>query len=339
MVDGGLIRRMHLDGIVTAQAHASQLLVREMLDHLEQARIRSEEILPEVGAALDEILLILPVADLAHAPHQQPVAVGLNQRIPIGAPDDLDDIPARAPENRFQFLDDLSVAAHRAIEPLQVAVHDEDQVIEPFTRGQRNRAQRLRLVHLAVAQEGPYLAPGGLLQPAVLEILDEARVIDRLDGTEPHRDGGELPEILHQPGMGIRRETSARLQFAAEVLELLLGNAAFEKRAGINAGRRVSLEIHDVAITVFGARAQEMVEGDFVKRGRGGKSRNVAANAFLDFVGPNDHSERVPAHQALDPALHFLAAGEGRLGFGWYRVLVRRGRGERQVQARGTARV
>jgi hypothetical protein len=37
----------------------------------------------------------------------------------------LDDVPARAAEDGFQFLNDFSVAAHRAVEPLQVAVDDE----------------------------------------------------------------------------------------------------------------------------------------------------------------------------------------------------------------------
>ena len=40
-----------------------------------------------------------------------------------------------APRNDgFEFLDDLAVAAHRAVEPLQVAVDDEDQVVELLAR-------------------------------------------------------------------------------------------------------------------------------------------------------------------------------------------------------------
>src|SRR5579884_759768 len=110
-----------------------------MLDHLEQARIAAEEVLAEIRAALDEEFLILPVGDFAHTAHQQAVAVVLDERIPVGAPDDLDDIPSGAPEDGFEFLDDLAVAAHWAVEPLQVAVHDEDQVVETLTRGQRDR--------------------------------------------------------------------------------------------------------------------------------------------------------------------------------------------------------
>src|SRR6202008_3608242 len=221
-----LVRRVHLDGVVTAQTHASQLLVGEMLDHLQQPRIGSEKVLPEVGAALDEILLVLAVADLAHAPHQQAVAIGLNERIPIRAPDDLDDIPAGAAEDGFQLLDDLAVAAHRAVEALQVAVHDKDEVIQTFAERKRNRAERLGLIHLAVAKEGPDFAASGLLESPVLEIFDKAGMIDGLDRAEAHGNRGVLPEIGHQPGMRIRRQASARLQFAAKVFQLLLGNAA-----------------------------------------------------------------------------------------------------------------
>src|SRR6202008_4897155 len=101
-----------------------------MLDHLQQTRIGAEEVLAEIGSALDKIFLILAVADLAHAPDQQAIAIALDERVPITAPDDLDDIPARAAEDGFEFLNNLSVAAHRAVETLQVAVDDEDQVVE-----------------------------------------------------------------------------------------------------------------------------------------------------------------------------------------------------------------
>ena len=55
-----------------------------------------------------------------------------DERVPIAAPDDLDDIPAGAAEDGFEFLNDLAVAANRAIEALQVAVDDEDEIVESF---------------------------------------------------------------------------------------------------------------------------------------------------------------------------------------------------------------
>jgi hypothetical protein len=77
--------------------------------------------------------------------------------VPVAAPDHLDDVPAGAAEDRLEFLDDLAVAAHRAVEPLQVAVDDEDQVVELLARGERDGAERLGLVGLAVAEERPDL--------------------------------------------------------------------------------------------------------------------------------------------------------------------------------------
>ena len=73
------------------------------------------------------------------------------------APDDLDDVPAGAAEQRFEFLDDLAVAAHRAVEALEIAVDDPDQVVEILARGERDGAERFRFVAFAVAEERPDL--------------------------------------------------------------------------------------------------------------------------------------------------------------------------------------
>ena len=67
-----------------------------------------------------------------------------NSAIPVRAPQHLDDVPARAGEQRLQLLDDLAVAAHRTVEPLQVAVDDEGEVVELLARGERQRGDRTR---------------------------------------------------------------------------------------------------------------------------------------------------------------------------------------------------
>jgi hypothetical protein len=81
----------------------------------------------------------------------------LEQRIPVVAPDHLDHVPAGAAEEPFELLDDLAVAANRTVEPLQVAVDDEDQIVELFAARERDGAERFGLVAFAVAQEGPDL--------------------------------------------------------------------------------------------------------------------------------------------------------------------------------------
>ena len=110
----------------------------------------------------------------------------------LPAPQHFDDVPAGAAEGRFEFRDDLAVAADRPVQPLQIAVDDEDQVVEFFARGQRHGAQRFRLVGLAVAQERPDLARRDGNDAAIFEIAHEARLVDGVDGAQAHGDGGEL---------------------------------------------------------------------------------------------------------------------------------------------------
>src|SRR5260370_21473719 len=93
VLDRSIVGGMHFDGVVTAEPHAGELLVRKMLHHLEQPGIGAEEILPEIRAALDEIFLVLAVGDLAHASKKHTIAIGLNELVPIAPPADLDNVP------------------------------------------------------------------------------------------------------------------------------------------------------------------------------------------------------------------------------------------------------
>src|SRR5262249_14171721 len=120
------VGRVDLDRIVAAAFELGQLIVGQVLDELQQFRIFAEELFADVGAAFDRVFLIFAVNDLAHALHEQAGLVALQERVPIAAPNDLDAVPARAAEGRLQLLDDLAVAAHRAVETLQVAVDHPD---------------------------------------------------------------------------------------------------------------------------------------------------------------------------------------------------------------------
>src|SRR5260221_7721217 len=106
--------------------------------------------------------------------------------------------------------------------------------------------------------------------------------------------------------MGIGRKAAAGFQFAAKIFQLLHGETAFEERAGVDAGRGVSLEIYGVALELGGARAGKMVEADFVERGGAGVGGNVTADVVLDAIRAHDHGQRVSANKALDAALAFL---------------------------------
>ena len=122
-----------------------------MLHQLEQLRVLGEEVLPRVAAGRHGVLLVVAVHRLFHPPDQQTAFVGSQQRIPVAAPDDLDHPPAGTSEGALQLLDDLAVAAHRAVEALQVAVDDEDQVVELLAPRQAEGPKGLRLVGFAVA--------------------------------------------------------------------------------------------------------------------------------------------------------------------------------------------
>ncbi len=104
-----------------------------MGDDLAQAWVGSEEVVADVLTALDRVALELPVEGVVHLVDEHTVLVEREQLVPLRSPDDLDHVPTGAAEHGLELLDDLAVAAHRPVEALQVAVDDEDQVVELLT--------------------------------------------------------------------------------------------------------------------------------------------------------------------------------------------------------------
>ena len=153
------------------------------------------------------------------------VRIAGEQLIPLAAPDDLDDVPTGAAEDSFQLLDDLAVAAHRTIEPLEVAVDDEDEVVQTLARGDGERAEGLGLVSLPVADEGPHPVLRRVLDAAVVQVAVEARLVDGGQRRQAHGHRGELPEVGHEARMRVGGEAGARLDLSAEVVELRFGRA------------------------------------------------------------------------------------------------------------------
>ena len=122
-----LVRRVELAIVVATARQVDEIFVAEVRDELAQARVGAEEVVADVGAVLDAVALELSVDGGVQLIQQHAVLVVGQQFVPLAAEDDLDDVPARAAEHGFQLLDDLAVAAHRAVEALQVAVDDEHQ--------------------------------------------------------------------------------------------------------------------------------------------------------------------------------------------------------------------
>ena len=171
------------------------------------------------------------------------VGVAGEQVVPLAAPHHLDDVPAGTAEEALELLDDLAVAAHRSVEALQVAVDDEGEIVESFVRRHLQLAAALDLVHLAVAEEGPDVLVGGILDATVRQVLVRHRLVDGVDRTEAHRHGRELPVVGHQSRVRIGGQAVRRVRLLlAETVELRLGEAALEERARVDAGGGVTLD-------------------------------------------------------------------------------------------------
>ena len=323
VLDRGLVGGVELAVVVPPRGQVAQVVVGEVLDHLAQPRVGTEEVLADVGAALDRVLLELAVDGGVHLVEQDAVGVAGQELVPLRAPDDLDDVPARAPEDGLELLDDLAVAPDRPVEALQVAVDDEDEVVELLARRDRERAERLGLVALAVAQVAPHTRAAGVGDLPVEQVAVEAGLVDRVDGAEAHRHRRELPELRHQARVGVAREPVAA-DLHAEAVEVLGREPALEERARVDAGRGVALEVHLVAGLAVVLAAEEVVEADLVERRARRERGQVPADARRPVVGPADHHRRVPADEGADAALDVLVAREPRLLLGRDRVDVGR---------------
>ena len=297
---------------MTAAPEPGQVIVGEVLDQATEPRVGTEEVLPDVGPAGDRVLLELAVDRLVHLVDQHSVRVAGQQLVPLAAPDHLDHVPAGAAEDPLQLLDDLAVAADRAVQALQVAVDHEGEVVELLPAGDPQRAERLRLVHLAVAEEGPDARAAGVRDAPMMQIAVEARLVDRGDRTEPHADGREFPELRHEPRMRVRGEALSGLHLATEVVELIGAQASLEEGARIHARCGVSL-VEDLVARPGILAPEEPVEADLVEARGAGVRGEVATDPGRLAVGAEHHRHGVPADQAPDPPLDRLVAREVRL--------------------------
>ena len=329
---GRLVRVVDLERIVAAPPQVLQLGVGQVFHHLLQVRMDAEELVPDVFAGGHAVLLVLAVHRLVHAVHEETISVLFQEGVPVAAPDALDDVPSRAPEDGLEFLDDLVVAPDGTVEPLQVAIDHEDEVVEVFDDRHGDGAEGLGFVHLSVAHHDPHLGIARFLDPPVFEVLHETGLVDARDCAEAHGHRGEFPEVRHQPGVGIGRQ-AGRIHFVAEVLELIFGDAAFEVGPRVDAGRGVALDEEKVAFVAAVPVAEEVVEPHLVERRGRRVGGDVPAYGGVGPVGPDHHGERVPAHDVLDAPFQVAVAGIGFLQFDGERVDVRRVGGEGQAYA------
>ena len=321
-----------LHQVVPAAVEAVDLVVGHRADQRLQLGALAEELVAVVGAVVGAEGLELAVHGAREGPRQGLRVVAREERVPVAAPHQLDDVPAGPGKHSLQFVHDAAVAAHRAVQPLQVAVDDEDQVVQPLAGRQAQAGERLGLVHLAVAEEAPHASAGGIpgraaavargQQAPVLQVAHEARLVHRRQRPQAHRAGGELPEVRHQPGVGVAAEAAHRLALrpgrgGAHLLPVMvqvgLAQAAFGKGPRIDAGGRVRLEEHQIAAVPGMPGAKEVVEAHLEQVGRRGIAGDVAAQLTLPRIGAHHHRQRVPAHHGSQALLDLEVAREGRL--------------------------
>ena len=332
-----LVSRVDLDRIVPAPGQRPDLGVRPVLDHRRRLRMAAEEVLADIGAVFRLEVLVFAVDAFVHELTELALIVLGEQSIPARAPQALDDVPPSAAEISLELLHDLAVAAHRPVEALEVAVDDKDEVVELLASGKGDRAKGFRLVHLAIAAEHPDFARRRVGKPPLMQIAQKPCLIDRHQGPETHRDGRKLPEVRHQPGMGIGGQTLAA-DLLAEVHKLLFAETAFEESAGVNAWRAMALEIDQVAAMRLVAAMPEMHEPGIVQSRRRLEARNVAAEFGGFLVRLDDDRGGVPAHVAADVPLDLAVARMGRLGFRRDGVDISRVGGEGQLGALAASR-
>src|SRR5690606_24643291 len=116
-------------------------------------------------------------------------------------------------------------------------------------------------------------------QPPGLHVAQEARLIDRVQRAEAHRDRRELPEIREAVRMRIGGKSAALGEFAPEIEEVLLREPPLEEGARVVARGGVPLEVDEVRKLAVVAAAEKVVVPDLVQGRGGGVARNVAADA------------------------------------------------------------
>src|SRR6266851_1034010 len=95
----------------------------------------------DIRARGNHQLLIFAIHQFAHALDQQALGVAFEDGIPLASPQNFDDVPASAAERGFEFLNDLSITAHGAVEALQITVDDKNQIVELLARSQSDRSE------------------------------------------------------------------------------------------------------------------------------------------------------------------------------------------------------
>ena len=316
--DGGLALGLHsflvgcvdLLVVVATQTQVEDLLVGQVCNQFLGLGVLAEEVLADVAAVFTAEGLVVTVEGFVHQLDELAALVLLEQLVVVGAPQDLDDVPACAAEECLELLNDLAVTANGAVQTLQVAVDDEGQVVQVLVCSQLQCTTRLGLVHLAVAQECPDVLLGGVLDLVVVQVLVEGCLVDCVQGTQTHGNGRELPELGHATGVRVRRNTVCALGLLlTEAVHLVFAQDALNECAGVDTGGGVTLEEDLVTATGVVTAAEEVVLAHFVEVSHTCEGGDVTANADALLLGTLNHNCCVPTNPCAVLALEFLITG------------------------------
>src|SRR5579863_383239 len=118
VIHGGFVGGVNFFRIMAAKAHAAERVIGHAFNHFQQSRVAAEKVLADVGAGFNDEFLRLAIEHFAHAANESAVGILLQKRIPVASPHDFDNVPARAAESCFEFLNDLTIATDGTVKAL-----------------------------------------------------------------------------------------------------------------------------------------------------------------------------------------------------------------------------
>src|SRR4051812_32148151 len=117
------------------------------------------------------------------------------------------------------------------------------------------------------------------------------------------------------------------------MIQLVFGDAAFEKRTRVDSRRRMPLDIDAIAEKFFVRRPEKIIETHIVKCGRRRETCNVPAKVRLFLVGAYYGCDRIPAHERTDLCFHARIARHVLFEMRWDRIKISGVRAEWNVGA------
>ena len=130
------ISGMYFHQVVAAALEPVDLLVGHALGQAGEFRVLTKKGVTVKAPVFGGKSLHLAIDRAGKGFGQCAGGVAGKQAIPVAAPHQFDDMPASAGKQFFQLIDDAAIAAHRAIEALQIAVHHPHQVVQIFAGSQ-----------------------------------------------------------------------------------------------------------------------------------------------------------------------------------------------------------